>query len=120
MSEKEKKFKEEYKSRLLLSAKRLVKMLEINAPEIVMAREIGMLVERGIAVCGPQILTHVEQSLLRSMWLSSGLCMFCGKERGNDKHMCDACITEAEEIEKEFEAEEMAEETEKKIKNNIH
>ena len=60
--------------RLENSARRLLKLLSLNAPLHIIANEVGMIVERAAGLCGKDVLTFPAHALARHERHRLGFC----------------------------------------------
>ncbi len=94
-----KSFQDIARERLVERVTRLGKLLTMNASLSVIATEIGMVTEAGIALCGPECPIGIEK-IIREKWLiDHGFCIFCTgdspRRATNPQHVCDICVSQA-------------------------
>lgn len=88
-------FEEIARGRLIERVDRLKRLLELNSPLVVIAKEIGMVTEVGMAFCGPEYPIGLEQ-LMQERWrIMFGFCIYCEgsnpRRASNPEHACDIC-----------------------------
>lgn len=79
---------------LLNSARRLVKILELDAPDLVIASEIGLLYRRGLAGLGHELLRSTFGSFIDLTRHHAGVCVLCDSKTSisnGDGYYCDEC-----------------------------
>jgi len=91
-------FKEIMSQRLLESAERLVKLINLRAPETIIGKEVAMLVEASAGYCGPvSAYHHLQDSAYQRLVVQNGFCYVCDADeprRATSKlGFCDICAT---------------------------
>lgn len=97
--ETNKQFERDCRHMMLTEAKRLVKLLEQEAPEQVIFGEIALLFSRSMMLNGKDMgiaLGHHLSNLLRT---AAGRCQECGRVSSVGNVWCSSC---EEQMEKEF------------------
>lgn len=102
MTEKNRKL---LRSRLEKSAKRLVKLLEIDAPASVIANEMTLLIERSTMAYGPIVLACFARSLTAKLRSCCGMCRVCAAEIPPTTDVCERCDAKEDEAETILDAE---------------
>ncbi len=85
----------ELREKLKMSAERLLRSLDANAPPTLIASEVALLVWRTELLCGKEVLEE-RISFIRIQG-EKGLCLECGKEKTADPLLCEDCIKKEEE-----------------------
>lgn len=105
-------FKESSYTKLQKRAERLVFLLEKGAPELIIAREVTLIIMAAIGYCGQEFSKMVFEWLFRDLCVKSGYCSECQEtlintynEIGRQRGLCDDCLKIFEESEKKFEDE---------------
>lgn len=79
---------------LLNSARRLVKIIELDAPDLVVANEIGLLFRRGLAGLGQELLRSTFGAFIDLTRHHAGACVLCDNKTSiskGDGYYCDEC-----------------------------
>lgn len=99
-------FEELAKHRLLRSAKRLVKLLELGAPDVIIGNEIYLLTESAMPIYGDKFISSLTERLVEGVRIKYGFCADCGKNKISTNHTCNTCEflgeIEQEKIDKEY------------------
>ena len=78
--------------RLLERVERLSKVLEMNAPKIIIVAECALVAEAALGFLGPELLVKIGQDMIKNTRLRVGYCHGCGalREEGYSV-LCKKC-----------------------------
>jgi len=75
----------------LASAKRLVKLIELQAPVALICSEIALLARRATVMWGAMVWQQIGQQLTTDCRHCVQRCIYCGAETPPTADMCEAC-----------------------------
>lgn len=82
---------EYFRERIENCASRLVRLVRLNAPSAVIAREIWLIGRYGNAYCADQLAAAYADGVKRSMRQSHGYCWTCDNRPKPGDDLCPEC-----------------------------
>jgi hypothetical protein len=98
-----KKFEELCRKRFLNCAKRLVKLLELEAPNAILAQEVSMLTARAVPLFGEKVFSSIVYGIACQQKFQFGFCMneSCDSELSTEVELIEGLCNKHIEEEKE-------------------
>jgi hypothetical protein len=103
-------FEKSNRDRLLNCSKRLVRLLELSAPDVILIQEINMLNIRAISLFGEKIFSSIVNSVVCQQKFQFGYCMDsdCDKKLYTETELVEGLCNEHIEEEKKEQGENYA------------
>jgi hypothetical protein len=96
----------ELRARLLASVDRLARLLRLNAPDVILANEVGLLYRKALAGLGPAVWEALHGPEYIRARSAAGLCARCDSlatfdHRGREEPLCNRHQDEQDRFERE-------------------
>jgi len=79
-------------------AGRLQKLVELNAPKVILANEVYLILKAGFQLCPAEMSKVMQKAFLHSFRKDANLCMNCGSALQTTADICTECETEFKEM----------------------